>query len=203
MEQEGKKAKAALPADDESNFLCVQDTTAKPGVPRIHDIPVFDENGQVIDNVSVKCEYNSRTKVRKNIGLQFLKHKTFIVSTFSKDPAKDGRVLKPLELHEGGHGGLKLADNEIVANYDELSDEALFRRCHVLPSSESIEEESERADMIAFLKDARKKALATTSGIATPELLAKLNTDILGGGMTPSEISKLVTDSPLLQNRAA
>lgn len=191
------EAKDKKDAAHNDNFLCVQDTTAKPDAPRIHDVPVFDENGVIVQTVSVKCEYNKRTKVAKNIGLQFLKHKTFLVSTM------DGRVLKPLELHEGGDGGLKLAENEVVANFDELSEQALYRRCHILPNSDGIEEDSPREDMVDFIKAARKRAAPASVPTSASEVAARMTGGELGGQMDASSVSKLVTDSPLLSSKAA
>lgn len=185
--------------DDDANFLCVQDTTVKVDAIRVHDIPVFGDGGEIVQTIQVKCQHGSRTKVAKNIGLQFLKHDTFIVSTM------DGRVLKPLKLHEGGDGGLKLAENETVANYDELSDEALFRRCHILPASEDVAEDTPREDMIAFIKMARKKSAPAAVPQVNAEVTAKMTGGELGGQLDAGSISKLVTDSPLLSqvNRSA
>ncbi len=193
----------AVKKDSGEGFLAVQDMTCKPpdGI-RVHDIPVFNEKGDMVDVKAVKCVYDKRTKVPKNIGLQFLKYKTFVVSIVSDDPAKDGKVLKPLDIHEGGDGGLKLADNEIVANYDELSSEALFRRCHILPKSEGIDEDSTREGMIAFLKKSRAELAAKSVTATAGDVKAKMQGGELSGQLSEGEITSLVSDSPLLSRAA-
>ena len=112
--------------------------------PRFHDVP----DGAGIKRYALTA--NEATEMPMDHALKFLRDPAFIVKN-----AK-GEIIKPLAskdvaTHVPVPGGF------VLAEWEELSKEALYVRCKVLPGSENIKEtKTPKAQMIEFLKAVEK-----------------------------------------------
>jgi hypothetical protein len=82
----------------------------------------------------------------------------------------------------------KLAEDEVVAKYDELSTEALYRRVKILPGSEGIEE-IDRDKMVAFMVTWRRQRQGMSSG--ERELATMMAQGQLDGALSDSELETM------------
>ena len=116
----------------------VIDTNAVLG-PRFHDI---------IEGAGIKryaLNAHEATEMPMDHALKFLRDPAFIV----KD--SKGNVLKPLAKKDWATH-VPMPDGFVLAEWEELSKEALYVRCKVLPNSEDIyPTKTPKAQMIAFL----------------------------------------------------
>jgi len=91
--------------------------------------------------------------------LQFLRDSSFIVMR------KNGTRIPPAMIaKEGGTGGFELPEDETIAKWDELSNEALFRRCKAYADSLDIAESTAKSKKIAFLKGKIKRTAGVSRG---------------------------------------
>ena len=128
--------------------------------PRKHEIPIkVDASGEVIMTRTYSIESEKPTLMDPEHAMFFLKDPAFIVTN------DEGTQVKPVVQHDGGIGGFKLGDNEVIAQYDELSKEALFKRCKILVGAEHIKEtRTPKEDMIAFLVAKAKPPVGVSRG---------------------------------------
>jgi hypothetical protein len=146
-------AKTAAP-----KMLHVVDTTAQPGQPpRVHEMPVAGIA------TPFSFEHGKPLPMPHAVALRFLRHETFVLTDADGKPLPfQRRPKQPEELQAGEQ--LKLADDEVVARYEELSTIALQTRVLELPGSEHFAaERPDRKAMIAFLQNAKAEAKARTA----------------------------------------
>lgn len=129
----------------------VMDLNART-TPRRHDIPVsFDARGFPEQVQTYLLNSQKPTPMPKEHALQFCKDKAFVVTD------ENGVRQRPIE--KAPETAAQVPEGFTLAAWDELSDEALFRRCKVHATSVAITEQSSRNQMVAFL---------TTVGRPTP-----------------------------------
>lgn len=145
--------------ETKADLWTVIDTNAKTG-PRLHEIPIkMDDVGEVILTKPYRLDAEVPTQMEENHAMFFLKDQAFIV----RNPK--GEHIKPVVKREGGMGGFRLDENEVIAEYEELSKEALYKRCKVLAGSEGIKEtRTPKEEMVAFLKERANPARGRSPG---------------------------------------
>ena len=138
-------------------MFMVFDSNAKTG-PRKHEIPTkTDTDGTVLVTKTYSLSAEVPTEMEEAHAMFFLRDPSFQVY--------QGEVLlKPLVVREGGLGGFKLNEGEVIATYDELSKDALYRRCKVLTGSEGITAKSKPEEMIAFILARAKPPVGLSRG---------------------------------------
>jgi hypothetical protein len=136
----------------------VSDSNAKVA-PRTHEIPVkTDANGVVLQTASYKLSADIPTPMPENHARFFLRDKAFMVF------APGGEFIPPIVVKDGGLGSFELGEDEVLAEYSELSKQALYKRCKIIPGSDDIKEKTPIDDMIAFLKSKRKAQVGRGRG---------------------------------------
>jgi predicted peroxiredoxin len=143
----------------ETKQWTVLDLNAK-AAPRIHEIPIkTDDSGEVVITKSYTLNADTATAMDEEHAMFFLKDPAFIVCN------EKGDRVEPVTKREGGTGGFELGADEVIASYEELSKEALFKRCKVIAGSEYIKEtRTAKGDMIAFLKARAKPTIGRSRG---------------------------------------
>ena len=143
----------------DSKLWLVVDLNANKG-PRRHEIPVkVTPQGEVLMTRTYILDAEKPCEMEQEHAMFFLKDDAFVVC----DPA--GNHIKPVKARDGGMGGFELGENEVLAQYDELSKEALFKRCKILVGSEHIKETAtKKEDMIVFLKSKAKPPVGVSRG---------------------------------------
>jgi hypothetical protein len=134
------------------SVLHVLDTTAThDGPPREHAMTL---EGGITRNYRFTA--GKPTELPWEIALKFLKHDAFRLTD------ADGNLIpwrgtprQPEDLAAGER--FHLADDEVVARYDELTTQALQMRCAQMPSGESIARARDRDAMIAFIVERTMK----------------------------------------------
>ena len=120
--------------------------------PRFHDIPVaVDNSGKPSQVKRYILTATEPTEMPMDHARMFLRDKSFIVT----DEA--GSVLRPLANMESiAH--VSIPDGFVLAEYEELSKDALITRAKVLPGSGHIHPvKTKVADIIAFIKNSQPK----------------------------------------------
>jgi hypothetical protein len=157
-------AKSAIPAT-----FYVLDTTAIPGGgKRAHEM--------MVDGVLKTFEFEpgKGLEMDRFVALKFLN-----IDAFKRVDEK-GNLLPfrrpPKQPHELGAGEqFKLADEETVAHFDELSTPALQHRVTAMPGGELFAQAGSRSDMIAFIVAAKKAAakanISTSSDMGRDDFL--------------------------------
>lgn len=135
----------------------VFDSNAKTG-PRAHEVPTRTEaDGTVLWTKAYLLSADKPTEMPEEHAMMFLKDPAFQVY--------DGEtLLKPLISKEGGLGGFQLGEDEVIATFDELSKEALYRRCKVMAGSVEITAKTKPEEMVAFLKARAKPPVGKSRG---------------------------------------
>ena len=82
--------------------------------------------------------------------------------TFLVDPAFEvrddtGRIIKPPSTKKVEAGRVELDDDEVIANFDELTKQSLLKRCKALEGSEALTINSTKDAMIFFLVENKPK----------------------------------------------
>lgn len=145
-------------APHKPSVLYVMDTTAQPpNVKRSHEMIVDDKGTRK----SFTFEQGVPLALEPSIALKFLKHEAFKRTNEKGEPLPFKRLPKqPEELQAGEK--LVLADDQTIANYDELSTHALQHRVLEMPGTQRFAgDKPSRPEMIAFLVSAKAKAKAT------------------------------------------
>lgn len=136
---------------------------AAPGtkaLPRVHE-HLFDDGVR-----SYEFYFGKRLEMTEAEARKFVMHESFHVFNTDGD-----RVLPTITVFRGfGDTTEKLADNECVARFDELTIEALHERAAPLPGGEHINRKTGKAGIIAFLISSRKKKLNQNRSAETREV---------------------------------
>src|SRR5574340_291365 len=121
------------------------------------------KHGVALPNQTIKYyDLSADTEVEMPIdhALRFLCDPAFIVKDANK------KVLKPMPKQEKTTH-IAIPEGFVMAELGELSREALFTRCKVLPGSEHIHpKKTSNADMIAFLKSVQPKVVKSSEIVA-------------------------------------
>lgn len=154
----------------------VTDSNARTS-PRFHDIPTkINEHGEVIMTKSYALSADTPTNMPEDHARMFLTDSAFIVLN------DKGDHITPVIKREGGMGNFKLGENELIAEYDEISKEALFKRCKILAGSDNIKERlTPKEEMITFLKGHGKNNIGRSRG-----------SEGVIGEMNPAELDSLL-----------
>lgn len=174
----------------------VIDTNARSGEKREHEVitRTYDDGRDPdIKKYRIGSEDPGEPMPMEH-ALRFLKDKAFIVR------APDGKRVTPPPKVEGGTGAFELPEEQTIANWDELTTSALFKRAKIIPGSEAITPATAKEDIVAFLMGWRRAQKKGAEGIAQ-ELAEKLaGGDQLAGQASESELTTLFGEekSPLL-----
>jgi hypothetical protein len=161
----------------------VMDMNARPGETRIHEIIIKEIDGG--EPITKMYRLNSETPVEMPMdhALKFLSDKAFVVTS------KGGDLIKPVKRRDPSQPVVKLEADEVIAEYSELSRDALWKRAKVLPGSDKIGKASSNETLIEFIKAKTADQPGTARG---------------SEGIIPEEnVSDFMQDSPLLAKKAA
>jgi hypothetical protein len=157
---------------NDTKLFNVYDTSATAQNPvRIHDL-VFDG---VVEQV--RFTYGEATKLPLSKALKFQK------AGFVVKDAEDVLIPTPSETPETVKTQLKVG--EIIARYEELTNEALLLRVAILPGGEAFTRSSKKKELVDFLIESEKNR-------AKPADPTRVNDE--GEGMSPVELATLVPD---------
>ena len=128
--------------------------------PRSHEIPIkTGMSGEVLMTRTYKLESDKPHAMEAEHAMFFLKDASFVVLN------QAGEIVTPVPVKDGGLGGFQLGENEVIATYDEVSKEALYKRCKIIPGSEHIKEtRTPKEEMITFLKGKAKPPVGVSRG---------------------------------------
>jgi len=170
-------------AEEKEEVAFVRDTMARPGEARTHEIIVqVIPSGEPITKV-YKLRSDEHTEMPLDHAMKFLVDKAFIV-----EDAK-GNVMKPVARRDDSQP-LKLGEGEVVAEYEELSRAALWKRAKILPGSEELKKTSSDTELIDFIKTASRRDEGVSRG--SEGKISELD-----------GIEKVIEDSPLIKKKAA
>jgi hypothetical protein len=166
-EHDENAATASKAAPQVPEFLFVLDTTALPGKkPRKHEL--------IIDGLIKSFEFQPGQPLRLEtpIAIKFLRHPEFKRSNEKGDLMPYARrPRQPEELGAGERFALK--DHQTVADYNELTNMALYQRAMELPGGEMLGNKRDRQALIDFITkttvDKRKANAAKQSDVGRDE----------------------------------
>lgn len=136
----------------------VIDTLAHTG-PRRHDVIVkmLDNGDAVTRGYSLGAD--KPTEMPEAHAMQFLRDPAFHVFD------ADGKKVDPVPTTKtGAEANVNLSENELVATYDELSREAIWKRAKILAGSEDFHQKTPTVDLIDFLKKHAKPKVGVARG---------------------------------------
>lgn len=129
--------------------IFVLDTTAQPGVDRTHEMLI---EGRL---VPFTFKYATPLKLPFAIAMKFVNIAEFVSTDENGVPTPFKRTpVQPEQLQAGQR--FRLADDETVARYDELTIEALLIRAAIMPGGEAIKRNSGKQAIIDFLQETAK-----------------------------------------------
>ena len=132
---------------NDAEYLYVMDTTATVVHPeRIHEIVI---DGKVI---SYTFKAQERTKMPFAHAMKFLKHDWMEVTDENGRPYK---AAPGVELDAAGMPTITLPPDQVIANLNELTKEALRIRVHAEPGGEKFTKRVSIDKLIAFLIESR------------------------------------------------
>ncbi len=165
------------------NVLFVWDTTAALGAVRNHDV-IMSKNkvtGAVLTR-TYGLASDKACKMPAEHALQFLRDKAFVVSTVEDLDTRDANRVQPVKQRVEKVNVLTLSENETIAEWGELSTEALVRRAHAFPADEKPDVKASRAELIAFLVEKSTKPKQGMDKIGDVEEMPGDELDGLFGG---------------------
>ncbi len=159
--------------------------------PRKHDVVIrSDRDGRVLETKTYELWRIKGTVMPIDHGIKFLKDASFKVETMTGIP------LTPLRESQTNNNAVKLADDEVVATYTELTEEALYKRCKVMAGSEELDGNSGRDAMIQFMR--RRRGMQISEGRDPgAEALASKG---IGEAMSADETAQLLGNSDYVES---
>lgn len=147
----------------EEQTIHVVDTTVLPGEKRVHELTVEGRNK------AFAFEHNTPLELPFAIAMKFLHITEFIATDEKGEPKPFLRTpTQPEELQAGQR--FRLADNETVARYDELTLEALLTRAALLPGGEAVKRNLGKDKIAKFIEEAAKvRRLANVQSDTDPD----------------------------------
>ena len=138
----------------------VFDMNQRGGVPRKHDVIIkFYDNPAIDPDVKTyELRSDKGTQMPMEHALKFLSDPSFKVM------APTGNRIMPVPKTDLSKPITKPADHEIVVSYEELSVEALTRRCLVLPGADQLPQGATKEQMVTFLVAWRASLRGKTDG---------------------------------------
>ena len=128
--------------------LQVVDSTAGANSPaREHEIQVGDGR-----RVVYSFKHQSPVRMPFDHAMRFRPMDSFIVLDDEGERYEPNPVTPP-------DAEIELAEDEVVARYEELTAEALFARAKELPGSDDLKRNSQKTEIIAFLVESSRSAL--------------------------------------------
>lgn len=175
----------------EAETVFVTDSTATPGYPtRTHEIIV---NG---NNVQYEFQHGKSCEMPYAHGMKFLGIESFEVKH------RDGTripTLPNVAERANGQQPPKLRPDEVIAKFDELSEEALIRRSNAIPGGERFTGQSDRDALIGFLLDRGRNEQAPAAGTKSVPVKPAGPKDAAGftegGQWTEKDVSKFFEDT--------
>ncbi len=106
--------------------------------------------------------------------------------TFLIDPAFEvrdsrGRVIRPPSTKKVEGGRVSLAEDEVIAMIEELTKDALLKRCKRHEGSDDIKISTSKADMMDFLIAHARVAAEVGQGRGSEGVVAEMGTEALDG----------------------
>lgn len=148
--------------------LFVSDSNQKGKVGREHDVitATNPKTGEVIAVTTYRLFSDPAKKVEMPAAyaMVFTKDEAFVVTD------KDGKRIQPVVVKDINVGRIILDENDIIVQYQELTQEALFARCAINSGSQDIKKNTKKDEMIAFLKTAsgrKAQAIGVSKGSET------------------------------------
>lgn len=165
--------------------LYVKDTNCNDRYPkRIHRM-----EGPKGTDVPITFIVDEYTLLDEATGRKFLVDPSFIVC--DRPIEEGGTRIFSVPKEKSDDGRIKLAENETVARFDELSQVALLNRAAILTGSGKFNTSTKRTALIDFLIANRQK----TAKAAVPESGAQVVDAALDGGtMSQSELKQMFPD---------
>jgi hypothetical protein len=134
--------------EEKDSDLLVLDTTAKI---RFHDqrdirkhVPLMQQD---VPGQTMQFEPNKPTRMPLDYGMKFLQNGWIVRGL-------DGKVIKPPPSinRDANLNEVKLEADQVIAQLEELSAQALLKRCKILSGSQHLSlPKSKKADLIGFL----------------------------------------------------
>lgn len=176
--REVERASAPTPSPTRS-VLYVYDTTAAPQATRIHDvIAKKDARGQILTK-SYPLSNEKPCEMPAAHALQFLRDDAFIVCTDPVPEEREESRLRPVKARSENVNVIALTENETIADWSELSDEALVRRAHAFPSADKPNDGASRAELVVFLTEASRVKKTDGDRLADDDQLEGMGGDEL------------------------
>jgi hypothetical protein len=126
----------------------VYDSNAKLGEIRHHEIMIRQIPGHPPETKTFGLSSTEPCEMTSDDARKFLKDRAFIVI--------NEKGVRQEVIEERDDGTIKLSANEIIAEYQELTKEALFNRVKMCANSAHIKYgDTEKDEMIAFLRNER------------------------------------------------
>jgi len=139
-----------MTADTKQKVIVVDSSCTAEYPLRKHDI--------IVEGViqSVEFKYGEKKILDFEIGVKFLKEGFKVLNLDTETP-----ILSPPVTDETIR--IRIADDEVVAKYEELTETALKMRAALLPDGEALirDEKTEKEDLILFLLGARNNGKNT------------------------------------------
>lgn len=160
-----------LPGRDTPDTLFVQDLNCSPRYPqRQHEIPMAGGHIELID-----FKHGQKVKLPFGVAMRFTRDPSFRITD------KEGNIFDPAPKLVDTSLPLQIAVNECVAEFRDLTQEALLRRAVVEIGGEKMTGRTPKKDIIAFLialneaKSAEKAPEGDEEEVSTAEADAMLN----------------------------
>lgn len=155
----------------------VYDMNQRGDVPRLHDvITKMYEDGSEPEILTYRL-YSDSSKgcaMPQDHAYKFLCDPAFKVI------GPNGNRLMPIAKFDPSKPLTELKEDEIVAKYNELSRESLFRRVKLLPGSEVVRQNATVEELAEFLVKWRQKLSGMTEGDRTlAEMMASGKVDTI------------------------
>lgn len=131
--------------------LFVNDSNQKGLDARVHQVPTeIDPATKVVlavKDVHLFGDPSKKLEMAEDDAMFFTKDPAFVVTD------ADGKRIQPVVVADPNASKIILGENDIIVQYEELTQEALFKRCKIQAGSGSITKKTPKASMIGFLKE--------------------------------------------------
>lgn len=185
MAQPARAAAAVKDIDAAEPMWSVIDRNATSGSRTHHPLGLGQE--------AVVFNPGKKTQMPQEIAAKFLCDPAFHVF----DP--DGNRVTALRqvTAEEAKQGIVLAEDEVIAKFDELSQESLLRRAHLLPGGEAFKKNARRDDLVEFLLTKRDPSAEGSIGAAKRAARDAGKVEPAAEGVADAEMSDAELDAML------
>lgn len=155
----------------------VFDMNQRGDVPRLHDVitKMYEDGSEpVILTYRLYGDSRKGTPMPQDHAYKFLCDPAFKVI------GPNGNRLMPIAKFDPSKPLTELKEDEIIAKYNELSRESLFRRVKLLPGSEVVRQNATVEELAEFMVKWRQKLAGMTDGDRTlAEMMASGKVDTI------------------------